>query len=96
MNTALHPSFVERFREADTPNLPPTKVGDIFGFSLLELAERARVHSGIPTARPDVSQLQNYLRDVIRFLAVATELSGDDRRAAPAQRAFTHLRLQDG
>lgn len=78
----LDQPFVERFREPNTPYLSPTRVGDIFGFRVQELAERARVHRNTPTARPRAPQLQKYLQDMIRALAVATEMTGDADRAA--------------
>lgn len=47
-----------------------------------ELAERAHVHRNTPTARPQAPQLQKYLQDMLRVLAVATEMTGDPDRAA--------------
>jgi hypothetical protein len=66
----LEQSFVERFREPNTPYLSPTRVGDFFGFRIQELAERAHVHRNTPTARPQAPQLQKYLQDMVRVLAV--------------------------
>lgn len=74
--------FTERFREPDTPYLSPLRVGERFGFRVQELAERANVHRNTPTARPQAPQLQKYLRDMVRVLAAATELTGDEERAA--------------
>jgi len=82
MNTALQEPFVERFREPNTPYLSPAKVGDFFGFRVQELAERAHVHRNTPTARPQAPQLQKYLQDMVKVLAVATEMTGDLERAA--------------
>ncbi|HBO3409699.1 MbcA/ParS/Xre antitoxin family protein [Pseudomonas aeruginosa] len=82
MNTALQEPFVERFREPNTPYLSPSKVGDFFGFRVQELAERAHVHRNTPTARPQAPQLQKYLQDMVKVLAVATEMTGDLERAA--------------
>lgn len=81
MNTLLQEPFVERFREPNTPYLSPVKVGDFFGFRVQELAERAHVHRNTPTARPQAPQLQKYLQDMVRVLAVATEMTGDVQRA---------------
>lgn len=78
----LQQPFVERFREPNTPYLSPTRVGDFFGFRVQELAERAHVHRNTPTARPQAPQLQKYLQDMVRALAVATEMTGDAERAA--------------
>lgn len=81
MNTVLQEPIVERFREPNTPYLSPSKVGDFFGFRVQELAERAHVHRNTPTARPQAPQLQKYLQDMVRVLAVATEMTGDSDRA---------------
>jgi hypothetical protein len=82
MSTVLQHPFVERFREPNSPYLSPTLVGDFFGFRVHELAERAHVHRNTPTARPQAPQLQKYLQDMVRVLAVAAEMTGDAGRAA--------------
>ncbi len=82
MNAVLQAPLVERFREPGTQYLSPMRVGEFFGFRVQELAERAHVHRNTPTARPQAPQLQRYLQDMLRVLAVATELSGDTERAA--------------
>ncbi|VFR17557.1 hypothetical protein ANDO1_1176 [plant metagenome] len=82
MNTLLQDPLVERFREPNTPYLSPAKVGEFFGFRIQELAERAHVHRNTPTARPQAPQLQKYLQDMVRVLAVTTEMTGDEGRAA--------------
>ncbi len=82
MSAVLQQPFVERFRESDTPYLSPARIGEFFGFQIQELAERAHVHRNTPTARPHASQLQKYLQDMLRVLAMATEMSGDEKRAA--------------
>ncbi len=82
MGAILDLPFVEQFREPDTPFLSPAKVGEFLGFKVQELAERAHVHRNTPTARPHAQQLQTYLQEVVRVLTVATELTGDPKRAA--------------
>ena len=82
MSTVLQQPFAEQFREPDTPYLSPARIGDFFGFKVQELAERAHVHRNTPTARPQAPQLQKYLQDMVRVLAVATEMTGDEKRAA--------------
>jgi hypothetical protein len=82
MSAAAQELFVERFREPDTTYLSPARVGELFGFRVQELAERAHVHRNTPTARPQAPQLQKYLQDMMRALAAATELTGDEKRAA--------------
>ncbi|MCC7228068.1 MAG: DUF2384 domain-containing protein [Burkholderiaceae bacterium] len=82
MGTVLQQPFAEQFREQGTPYLSPVRIGDFFGFKVQELAERAHVHRNTPTARPQAPQLQKYLRDMVRVLAIATEMTGDEKRAA--------------
>ncbi|MCK9487944.1 MAG: MbcA/ParS/Xre antitoxin family protein [Xanthomonadales bacterium] len=40
------------------------------------------MHRNTPTARPQAPQLQKYLQDMVRALAMATQMTGDDKRAA--------------
>ena len=82
MNAVLPSPFVERFREPNTLFLSPARVSEFFGFQIQELAERAHVHRNTPAARPQATQLQKYLQDMLRVLAVITEITGDEQRAA--------------
>ena len=81
MNAVLQSPLAERFRESDTAYLSPAKVGEFFGLRIQELAERAHVHRNTPTARPQAPPLQKYLQDMVRVLAVATVMTGDEKRA---------------
>ena len=81
MNAVFQSPLAERFRESDTAYLSPAKVGEFFGLRIQELAERAHVHRNTPTARPQAPQLQKYLQDMVRVLAVATVMTGDEKRA---------------
>lgn len=81
MNAILQPPFADRFRESDTPYLSPTRISEFFGFQIQELAERAHVHRNTPTARPHAPQLQKSLQDMVRVLAVAVAMTGDEKRA---------------
>jgi len=82
MGAALHFPLAEQFREPDTQYLSPVRVSEFFGFQVQELAERAHVHRNTPSARPHAPQLQRYMQDMLRALAVASELTGDTSRAA--------------
>src|SRR5690606_25875065 len=82
MDAIIDVPFVERFREAETPYHSPAKVGEFMGMQVQELAERAHVHRNAPTARPHTPRLQAYLKDVVRVLAAATELTKSPERAA--------------
>ena len=81
MNEALNQPWAERFREPNTPYLSPGRVGALFGLRVQDLAVRAHVHRNTPTARPHAAQLQKYLQDMVRVLAAATAMTGDEARA---------------
>lgn len=81
MNAVFQEPWAERFREPNSPFLSPGKVGEMFGLRVQDLAERAHVHRNTPTARPHAAQLQKYLQNMVRVLAVATDLTGDEERA---------------
>lgn len=82
MTTALSDPLAERFREPGSLFLSPDKVGQAFGFRVQDMAERAHVHRNTPKARPHAPQLQKYLQEMVRVLAVAHEMTGDLERAA--------------
>jgi hypothetical protein len=82
MDATLQQSFTERFSEPNTPYLSPARIGEFFGYQIQELAEHARVHFSTPTLRPQAPQLQKYLQDLVRVLAVATSMTKDEKRAA--------------
>lgn len=81
MSAGFQSPLAERFRETDTPYLSPVKIGEFFGFRIQELAERAHVHRNTPSVRPYAPQLQRYLQDLVRVLAIAAEMTGDERLA---------------
>lgn len=75
-------SLVEQFREANGLYLSVDRVAKFFAYRPYELAANARVHKDTPTTRPHDPRLQNHMRELLRVLMVATELSGDASRAA--------------
>ena len=81
MSAVIHEPFAERFRDPDSPYLSPGKVGETFGLRVQELAEGAHVHRNTPTSRPHAARLQEYLQDMVRVLAVASDMTGDMERA---------------
>lgn len=82
MNAMLREPLSERFREPDTIYLSPTRMAEFFGFQIQDLAERAHVHRNTVRVRPHSPQVQSYLRDLVRVLSAAVELTGDPARAA--------------
>jgi len=81
MSAVIQAPFADQFRDENSPYLSPGKVGEAFGLRVQELAEAAHVHRNTPSARPHAPQLQRYLQDMIRVLAVATDMTGDVARA---------------
>ena len=81
MGAVINEPFAERFRDSDSPYLSPGKVSETVGLRVQELAEGAHVHRNTPTARPHAAQLQGYLQDIVRVLAVASDMTGDVERA---------------
>lgn len=81
MNAIFHESLSERFREPNSPYLSPSLTSKFFGFQIQDLADRAHVHRNAPSARPQAPQLQSYIRNLLRVLDAATELTGDAARA---------------
>ncbi|MDR3430254.1 hypothetical protein [Silvimonas sp.] len=82
MKIAFQQSLIEQLHEAGSRSLSPAKVCEFFGFSNQDLADRARVDRHTVTAYPQAPQLQKYLKDLVSALAVATEATGDAKRAA--------------
>ncbi|MBA1264531.1 DUF2384 domain-containing protein [Pseudomonas stutzeri] len=56
-------------------------VSDFFGFRVQELAERAHVHRNTRPPGP-MPRSWRYLQDMVKVLAVATEMAGNLERAA--------------
>ncbi|CUJ64157.1 MbcA/ParS/Xre antitoxin family protein (plasmid) [Achromobacter sp. CF-sbj1-Ac2-l] len=78
--TAL--SFSEQFRDGNTSFVSPKKLGNLFGFQLQDLADRAHIHRNTVTRNPRSPELQSYLSQMLRVLYVATSLTGSVERAA--------------
>jgi uncharacterized protein (DUF2384 family) len=75
-------SLAETFREPDHVYLSPRRVGNALGLQIQSLAERARGSRNTPAARPQNEQLQHYLREVVRVLAAAEDVTAGDRNRA--------------
>lgn len=82
MNAVLDAPFSEQFREPGELYLSPTKMAEAFGLKSGDIAKLAHVHRNTVSARPAADQLQKTLRDLLRVLSSATEMTGDESRAA--------------
>ena len=72
--------FLESVRETDASGaamLSPTRLCDALQIEISALAEQARVHPQTMKVAPQSESVQRYLRDVVRAIKAATDLSGD-------------------
>ena len=78
--TRLASSFVASLQEPKTPYISPKRVAQALGVQLSRLAEIAGVHRNT-LANPASERLQDRLRDMVRVIMAASELSGDLEQA---------------
>jgi transcriptional regulator with XRE-family HTH domain len=73
---------VAEFGDGDTPYLSPQRVSERLGVTLTELAKLAGVSRNTLTGRASARRVDGALSPLVRILASASEMSGDERRAA--------------
>jgi hypothetical protein len=78
--TRLASSFVASLQEPKTPYISPKRVAHALGVQLSRLAEIAGVHRNT-LANPASERLQDRLRDMVRVIMAASELTGDLQQA---------------
>jgi uncharacterized protein (DUF2384 family) len=78
--TRLASGFVASLQEPRTPYISPRRVAEALGIQLSRLAEIAGVHRNT-LSNPASERLQDRLRDMIRVIMAATELTGDTQKA---------------
>lgn len=71
-----------RFGESGTPFLSPRRVADLLGVTMTELAALTGVARNTLAARGGARKVDAALSPVVRVLAMATEMSGSQERAA--------------
>jgi uncharacterized protein (DUF2384 family) len=71
-----------RFREDDQPFLSARRVAELLGVTLTELAALAGIARNTLTAKSGARKTDQALSPVVRILAMAAEMAGDDQRAA--------------
>ena len=71
-----------RFRQADTPYLSARRVAGLLGVTLTELAALAGIARNTLTAKTGARKVDIALSPIVRILAMASEMAGDDQRAA--------------
>lgn len=82
--TAAHADFSDfltEVQENGTPLISPVKFASRLMIEQQQLAALAHVHRNTVSRMPGSANLQKYLRDSVRVLAAAADLSGDVQRA---------------
>lgn len=86
MEAALNAATLEiaasRFGEAQTSFLSARRVAQLLGVSLTELAKLIGVARNTLTAKTAARKVDAALSPIVRILAMAAEMAGDDQRAA--------------
>ena len=80
-----NPAFVtaaSQFGDSDTPYLSPQRISERLGVTLTELAKLAGVSRNTLTGKASARRVDAALSPLVRILASASEMSGDERRAA--------------
>ncbi|WP_439546653.1 antitoxin Xre/MbcA/ParS toxin-binding domain-containing protein [Sandarakinorhabdus sp.] len=89
MATLAHPDahaqrllsgFVASLQEPHTPHISPRRVADVLGVQFSRLADIIGVHRNT-MRNPASERLQDRLRDMVRVITAAAELTGDTDRA---------------
>ena len=75
-------SFIQNLHEpSDALSLSPQRFVEELRLDLQTLADRAKVHRNTVTRSPAAEPLQRYMREAVRVLKAATDLSGDVNKA---------------
>jgi uncharacterized protein (DUF2384 family) len=82
MTAAALEIAASRFRDEDTPFLSARRVAALLGITFAELATLAGVARNTLTAKSGARRVDQALSPVVRILAMASEMAGDDQRAA--------------
>jgi uncharacterized protein (DUF2384 family) len=70
------------FADAQAPFLSPSNVGEVLGLTNAELAKLIGVARNTLAAKTGRRKVDQALSPVVRILAMATEMAGDEHRAA--------------
>lgn len=75
--------FIDFVRDPDSaaPALSPKRFSAAVNIDLQTLAEQARVHRNTVSRAPNSKAIQDFLRQAVRVIKAATDLTGDLRRA---------------
>ena len=73
--------FMESLRDSDSPALSARAFGQALKIDLQTLAQQAHVHRNTLSRAPGSESVQRFLREAIRVLRAASDVSGDVERA---------------
>lgn len=74
-------SFAEQFQAPGKSVLEPTRVAAALELQMQELAALAGVHRATVREAPSNVRLQTFMREALRVIALATDISGDQAKA---------------
>jgi hypothetical protein len=75
------PGFAEEFRAPDRPLIQPERFAEALHLRLTDLATLAGVHRTTVTETPSNARLQGFLREALRALSAAYDVTHDRDRA---------------
>ncbi|TIP86481.1 MAG: DUF2384 domain-containing protein [Mesorhizobium sp.] len=82
MNTAALDIRASRFGDERTPFLSARRVAELLGVNLTELASLIGVARNTLAAKTSARKVDAALSPIVRILAMAGEMAGDEQRAA--------------
>jgi hypothetical protein len=82
MNPITLEAGASRFSDESAPFLSARRVADLLGITLTELASLAGVARNTLTAKTSARKVDQALSPLVRILIMASEMAGDDQRAA--------------
>ncbi len=82
MNAAALEISASRFGDAQTPFLSARRVAELLGVNLTELAGLIGVARNTLAAKTGARKVDAALSPIVRILAMAGEMAGDEQRAA--------------
>lgn len=81
MSLAILDVAAARFGDAQSPFLSARRVSELLGVTLAELARLIGVARNTLTAKSSARKVDSALSSVVRILAMASEMAGDESRA---------------
>ncbi|MER8865514.1 MbcA/ParS/Xre antitoxin family protein [Mesorhizobium sp. M0751] len=82
MSTKAFEISASRFGEERTPFLSPKRVAELLGITMTELAGLTGIARNTLAAKSGARRVDTALSPIVRILAMAGEMAGDEQRAA--------------